>query len=51
MRHRTAVTDEFAGYDTHRDPALYNEDLAPTEMGKRTWSTYTFAALWISMAH
>ena len=33
------------------DPALFNEDLAPTEMSKRTWSTYTFAALWISMAH
>jgi NCS1 family nucleobase:cation symporter-1 len=33
------------------DPALYNEDLAPTKLEKRTWSTYTFAALWISMAH
>jgi nucleobase:cation symporter-1, NCS1 family len=33
------------------DPALYNEDLAPTRVEKRTWSTYTFAALWISMAH
>jgi NCS1 family nucleobase:cation symporter-1 len=33
------------------DPSLYNEDLAPTSMAKRTWSTYTFAALWISMAH
>jgi NCS1 family nucleobase:cation symporter-1 len=33
------------------DPALYNEDLAPTTIEKRTWSTYTFAALWISMAH
>jgi NCS1 family nucleobase:cation symporter-1 len=33
------------------DPALTNEDLAPTSIAKRTWSTYTFAALWISMAH
>jgi nucleobase:cation symporter-1, NCS1 family len=33
------------------DPALFNEDLAPTKIEKRTWSTYTFAALWISMAH
>lgn len=33
------------------DPALYNEDLAPTSIAQRTWSTYTFAALWISMAH
>jgi NCS1 family nucleobase:cation symporter-1 len=33
------------------DAALYNEDLAPTTLAKRTWTTYTFAALWISMAH
>ncbi|HEU4405750.1 MAG TPA: NCS1 family nucleobase:cation symporter-1 [Polyangiaceae bacterium] len=33
------------------DPALYNEDLAPTRVERRTWTTYTFAALWISMAH
>ncbi len=33
------------------DPALYNEDLAPTRLAQRTWSTYTFAALWVSMAH
>jgi nucleobase:cation symporter-1, NCS1 family len=33
------------------DSALYSEDLAPTALGKRTWNTYTYAALWISMAH
>ncbi len=33
------------------DPALFNEDLAPTSVSKRTWTTYTYAALWISMAH
>ena len=33
------------------DPALFNEDLAPTRVASRTWSTYTYAALWISMAH
>ena len=33
------------------DPRLFNEDLAPTRVARRTWSTYTFAALWISMAH
>src|SRR5262245_3550583 len=33
------------------DPALFNEDLAPTSVEKRTWTTYTYAALWISMAH
>jgi NCS1 family nucleobase:cation symporter-1 len=36
---------------TDHDPALYNEDLAPTSVAKRTWSTYNYAALWISMAH
>src|SRR4051794_40322890 len=30
---------------------LHNEDLAPTTVAKRNWSTYNFAALWISMAH
>src|SRR3954463_4718244 len=33
------------------DPALFNEDLAPTRVKSRTWTTYTYAALWISMAH
>ena len=42
---------ELRGDITLDDPALYNEDLAPTRVEKRTWSTYTFAALWISMAH
>lgn len=30
---------------------LHNEDLAPTPLSARTWSTYTYAALWIAMAH
>src|SRR5436189_5208407 len=30
---------------------LYNHDLAPVPLSRRTWSTYNFAALWISMAH
>ena len=30
---------------------LYNEDLAPVPIARRTWTTYNFAALWISMAH
>ncbi len=33
------------------DPRLWSEDLAPTRIETRTWSTYTYAALWISMAH
>src|SRR5882757_160631 len=30
---------------------LYNEDLAPVPIEKRDWTTYNYAALWISMAH
>ena len=30
---------------------LYNEDLAPVPLGRRNWTTYNYAALWISMAH
>jgi len=30
---------------------LFNADLAPVPKGRRNWSTYNFAALWISMAH
>jgi NCS1 family nucleobase:cation symporter-1 len=29
---------------------LWNRDLAPTPMSRRTWSTYNIAALWIGMA-
>jgi NCS1 family nucleobase:cation symporter-1 len=31
--------------------ALYNEDLAPVPMARRNWTTYNYAALWVSMAH
>src|SRR4029077_14195776 len=30
---------------------LYNHDLAPVPISERTWTTYNYAALWISMAH
>ncbi len=30
---------------------LYNNDLAPVPVEKRNWTTYNYAALWISMAH
>jgi len=30
---------------------LYSEDLAPVPVSKRNWTTYNYAALWISMAH
>src|ERR1051325_6701997 len=30
---------------------LYNQDLAPVPPERRTWTTYNYAALWVSMAH
>lgn len=42
---------ELAPGVTLDDPALVNDDLAPTAVSKRTWTTYNYAALWISMAH
>jgi NCS1 family nucleobase:cation symporter-1 len=32
------------------DPHLYSEDLAPIPMDKRSWGTWNYAALWISMS-
>jgi NCS1 family nucleobase:cation symporter-1 len=39
--------------DTRRiqSSGLYNHDLAPVPLAQRTWTTYNYAALWISMAH
>ncbi len=33
------------------DSPLYNRDLAPVPVARRDWTTYNYAALWISMAH
>jgi NCS1 family nucleobase:cation symporter-1 len=30
---------------------LYNDDLGPVPIARRNWTTYNYAALWISMAH
>lgn len=30
---------------------LYNDDLAPVPLAGRTWHTYNYAALWMSIAH
>ena len=32
------------------DPTLYNHDLAPIEMAKRTWGVYNYASLWVAMS-
>ncbi len=40
--------DAFA--EISRSP-LFNRDLAPVKVSARNWTTYNYAALWISMAH
>jgi NCS1 family nucleobase:cation symporter-1 len=32
------------------DPSLYNEDLAPIPLSKRTWGMYNYASLWVAMS-
>ncbi len=41
---------ERAAEEVGRSP-LYNADLAPVPVARRDWTTYNYAALWISMAH
>ena len=33
-----------------KNSSLYSEDLAPIPLNKRTWNTWNYAALWISMS-
>ncbi|HYE72896.1 MAG TPA: cytosine permease, partial [Blastocatellia bacterium] len=42
---------ELRDYSTINTSPLYNEDLAPVPIKQRNWTTYNYAALWISMAH
>ena len=42
---------ELQDYRSISSSPLYNEDLAPVSIEKRNWTTYNYAALWISMAH
>jgi nucleobase:cation symporter-1, NCS1 family len=34
----------------NRDASLYNEDLAPIPLERRTWTTYNYASLWVAMS-
>ncbi len=42
---------ELISLDDIQGSPLYNNDLAPVPVAKRNWTTYNYAALWISMAH
>ncbi len=41
----------LAGHVDLASSPLYNQDLAPVPIERRTWNTYNYAALWIGMAH
>src|SRR5437773_9226810 len=42
---------ELADDSAIRNSPLYNGDLAPVPIKRRTWTTYNYMALWIGMAH
>jgi nucleobase:cation symporter-1, NCS1 family len=42
---------EFAPGAFPADSPYANEDLRPVPLSERKWTTYNFAALWVSMAH
>ena len=41
---------ELTDPDSLTGSALYNRDLAPVPLSRRNWSTYNYAALWITMS-
>ena len=46
-----SATPDFVTTDEDLSASpLWNPDLAPTPLGRRTWSTYNIAALWIGMS-
>ncbi|HEX5086060.1 MAG TPA: cytosine permease, partial [Blastocatellia bacterium] len=49
--HHTDGRVELRDLSTIESSPLYNEDLAPVAVVKRNWTTYNYAALWVSMAH
>jgi NCS1 family nucleobase:cation symporter-1 len=47
----SAVRPDFVELETDVSHSpLWNKDLAPTPLSRRTWSTYNIAALWIGMS-
>jgi NCS1 family nucleobase:cation symporter-1 len=46
----TAVSDFVELEEDVSSSPLWNPDLAPTPLSRRTWSTYHIAALWIGMS-
>lgn len=50
IRHADGRVELRAPQELEASP-LYNHDLAPVAVARRTWTTWDYAALWISMAH
>lgn len=44
------VTGASSAVSMERNSRLYNEDLAPTDFRHRTWTFYSYLALWVGMA-
>jgi len=44
------MTEEFSISPEIKDQQLYSKDLAPIPMSKRSWGTWNYTALWISMS-
>ncbi len=42
---------ELRSHDEIVGSPLYNHDLAPVRVADRSWNTWDYAALWVSMAH
>jgi NCS1 family nucleobase:cation symporter-1 len=42
---------ELRAPDELKASPLFNHDLAPVSVADRTWNTWDYAALWVSMAH
>ncbi len=42
---------ELSDHDEIERSPLFNHDLAPVRVAERTWNTWDYAALWVSMAH
>jgi nucleobase:cation symporter-1, NCS1 family len=46
----TVARESKLGNRTIESSPLYNPDLAPADPARRTWNTYNYAALWVSMS-
>ena len=47
---RSEIKSKMSKNQNHTNTSLYSEDLAPVSPDKRTWTTWNYAALWISMS-